>query len=168
MYKRQTYVSPSFYRSFAHTPDEAAGGVQKIFSFVVPEDLPGLRAAVFDAVRSNDLIDHSYRVSYGGTTEWRRIRAKRIPESADGIERIVSVITDITGLKHVNEQLREAEERYRTAAQLSDAMLWEVDIASKTLTLTGSVWKKFNYETLVFPDAPESYLRSAGGVGKYW
>ena len=64
---------------------------------------------------------------------------------------IASVITDITGLKHVNEQLREAEERYRTAAQLSDAMLWEVDIASKTLTLTGSVWKKFNYETLVFP-----------------
>ena len=158
---RVTYVSPSFYRSFAHTPDEAAGGVQKIFSFVVPEDLPGLRAAVFDAVRSNDLIDHSYRVSYGGTTEWRRIRAKRIPESADGIERIVSVITDITGLKHVNEQLREAEERYRTAAQLSDAMLWEVDIASKTLTLTGSVWKKFNYETLVFPDAPESYLRAS-------
>lgn len=155
---RITYVSPSLYRSFGRSTEGEEDSKQKIFSYVYPADLPGLRTALFKTAESDELLTNTYRVTTESGVEWRRIRAKRIPEQGDGIHRLVAVITDVSDLKHADEHLREAEVRYRTAVEQTNAMLWEVDIASKTLTLTGPAWDRLHSGTTVFPDAPGSYL----------
>ncbi|MDO5562292.1 MAG: diguanylate cyclase [Synergistaceae bacterium] len=153
-----TYVSPSLYRSFGRRFDQDSN--QKIFSTVHPSDLPGLRAAVFEAAKSNDLTEYPYRVVYDDRTEWRSMRCKRIPDAEDGVSRVVAAIADITGMKRANDDLRDAEERYRTAAEQTEALLWEVDIPTKKLTLIGTAWGKTTRRTGIAYDVPDGYVQT--------
>lgn len=158
---RITYVSPSFYHSFGRDSSDETKSGQNILSLIYPDDQPGLNEALMRAGRDNDPVDYAYRViNSAGQPEWRRIRAKRIPDTGDGVARIVTVITDITSLRRANEQAREAEERYRIAVEQTDAMLWDVDVPAKTATLRGAAWAEFHREQHVFTHMPQGYIAS--------
>ena len=155
---RITYVSPSLFTSFERTAQNIGDYGENIMSVIVPADLPKVREAVFQTAKNNEIMEISYRVTIKSGEAWRHLRAKRIPESPDGIPRVIAVITDITRLKSIEENLRETEMRYRTAVEQTDTMLWEVDIPSRTITLTGPAWDAVGFNATVFPDAPEGYL----------
>lgn len=155
---RITYVSPSLFTSFDRSTKNVGDYGENIMSLIVPADLPKVREAVFQTAKNNEIMEISYRVIAENGDAWRHLRAKRIPESPDGIPRVIAVITDITHLKSIEENLRETEMRYRTAVEQTDVMLWEVDIPSRTITLTGPAWESAGFEASVFPNAPEGYL----------
>ena len=155
---RITYVSPSLFRSFGRTEIRIGRTSEQAMSIVYPPDLPGLREVLFRTAHNHELANYSYRVVNNDRLEWRHIRAKRLPENEDGIPRLISVITDVSSLKSTEENLRETEVRYRTAVEQTDITLWEVDLASRTLTLLGAAWADRGYDRTVFPDAPESFL----------
>ena len=153
---RITYVSPSLCRAFGRDMKRSTDPSQGIFAYVLKEDRSALKASIFQAAQGGACIDHSYRVAFKDKIEWRRIRTKRIPERGDGLHRVVSVITDVSDIKRSNERLLEMEMRYRTAIEQTKAMLWEVDIPSKTLTLTGPGWSDLGVSERNYPNAPEN------------
>lgn len=77
----------------------------------------GLRDAAFRAVKSEEVVDYSYRIYEDDVLAWRNIRIKSIPDQGDGVDRLVAVVTDITKLQKTTEDLRQTEEKYRNAVE---------------------------------------------------
>ena len=155
---RATYVSPSVYRTFDRTPNQIRTTGEGFFDFVLPEDMPGLRSALIETAKGSELLDYSYRVSDRSGVEWRHMRAKRLPEAGSGKRKLICIVTDITFLKETEESLIEAELRYRNAIEQTNALLWEVDLAKRTIKLTGPGWARFGDKPSIFENAPEGYL----------
>ena len=153
-----TYVSPSLYRTIGR----GKGEPDDILSSVLPEDRPGLKTALLQMANSDEVLEYPYRLQTPGGVKQRRVRVKRMPEAGDGVHRLIGVVTDVSALYRANEQLRAAEERYRIAVELTQSKLWEVDVPSRTLRLTGSAWGSRGLLAREFPNAPESYLPVSG------
>ncbi|HKM28455.1 MAG TPA: EAL domain-containing protein [Anaerovoracaceae bacterium] len=112
-----TYVSPSLFKSFRHTQEKGKDLKQSLLEPIMKEDLEGLNEAALSAVKSDEVIDYSYRTIEHGQLEWRNIRIKSIPDQGDGVDRLVAVVTDITELQRATENLRLTEEKYRIAVE---------------------------------------------------
>ncbi|MDD2647229.1 MAG: EAL domain-containing protein [Eubacteriales bacterium] len=167
---RPIYVSRSFYTNMKRTKHETGGEGEKLLSLIVPEDLPAVISAARSAA-SGEVTEAVYRVrstedvaAAGEEFEWRHMRASSIP-AKKGEKRVIAVITDVTKMKTAEEQLRLAEERYRIAMKQTGGLIWEVDIASKTLYQPEEVSRFFGAEGTVFANAPESVIE-LGVIGR--
>ena len=103
-----------------------------------PEDLPSYDAALiahFKGKTERFECDYRFRDRKGG---WRWARQHGIAErDADGrAVRLVGSTGDITGLKHAEQSLREAQERLALATQAATEGIYEWNLATGSLYLS--------------------------------
>ena len=151
------YVSPSFFRSLSRTPDEFSPHGKPLLELVIPQDRELVGRALHTAAETGQLTDCVYRVETGGIF-WHHMRLARLGASAHPAT-LIGVVSDITAIKQSEQLLRETEERYRIAVEQTKALIWEVDIPSRTLFQTEEVSRRFGISGSEFPNAPESILR---------
>jgi PAS domain S-box-containing protein len=77
--------------------------------------------------------------------------------------RLISMLafaTDISGRVHTEEALRLSEERYRHAAEASQAALWDFDMLTGKVTFSEAFRDMLGYERLEdMPDTLEAYMQ---------
>ena len=117
-----TYVSPAI-ESFLGLPPERFIG-QPFAQYVLPEDLDRAADNIRQLMSGNSPGPNEYRVVRpSGEIRWVRVSSR--PTFSDGlITGIQGVMTDITDVKRVEEQLEEAAtaaERQRLARELHDS-----------------------------------------------
>ena len=64
----------------------------------------------------------------------------------------------MTDFKRAEEKLRQSEERYRIAAELSHALVWEVDITTHTLYQSVETSRALGHSGSVYHNVPDGLL----------
>src|SRR5439155_5458674 len=155
-------MSSAMERTFGVTREQAVADANTLYSLILPEDLPRIRAAGDESIQTGKpfLIDYRLRTPDGGY-RWMHVRANPRP-LADGSTLWDAVALDITDRKRAEEALREreaelralserlrrSEERYRLLFERSfvgifrtrpDGVVMECnDVFARTLGYTGA------------------------------
>lgn len=123
---------------------------------------------------------HEYALVIGGQKRWFVSDAKRV-EATDGSFTVFVFRYDVTERKLAEEALRESEERYRLAAEAANDILYDWDIANRTLTWGASLQRVLGQPAsvgldewlkLIHPDDRERVVRACdqtlAGEGRSW
>ena len=164
-----TYASPSTIKSFNRSWSDIGKHGCEAFSVVLQEDLPDLLKAIREAAESGAQLDHAYRVtSSKGDIEWRHICGSRLPESENGVRRVICTITDLTSVKEaeavLRRQKRELAERYERAAEMRNRIDKD-SVCSFELNLTQNLCVKQHVQGAYFTKRSEN--SDADGVFTY-
>ncbi|MDO4552776.1 MAG: diguanylate cyclase, partial [Bacillota bacterium] len=154
-----TYVSPSFFKFTGWSREEVGAYGERLLSLVYPEDLPPVIETLRRAAESSEPQDCAYRAGKGGL-DWRHLRVVRLSVLSDAKASVIGVVSDITDLKKEEEQREISEARYRMAAELTEATIWEVDIASRTMWQAGGVFGGQERRERTIRDVPRGFLES--------
>jgi diguanylate cyclase (GGDEF) domain len=154
-----TYASPSLYSATKRSRDDLGEHGENALAFVHPEDLPLLTAAIHRTAETGEVRDLTYRIA-PDRKEWRHIRLARFALRPDGTASVIGALSDVTGFKQSEEQLALSEKRYRIADELSHALIWEVDVASKTLYQTAETSRALGYDETVYHNMPDGLLEA--------
>jgi len=108
------YISPSIFHITGFKPEELAGGDP--LRMVHPDDVMGVRAAFARALENPPLVETvCYRLRHrNGRTIWCESAGNTIMDEAGGVEEIHLMTRDVSSRRRVEDQLREAEARYRS------------------------------------------------------
>jgi len=148
---RLTYASPNLCC--------APGGElpEGIFPPFCPKDQPRLEAALRRTAESGEASELTCRCGPSGTG-WQRLRISRLTLMTDGTASVIGILTDMTEFKRSEEKLRQSEERYRIADELSHTLIWEVDIASRTLYQSAEMTRTLGHGSSVFHNVPDGLI----------
>ena len=125
-----------FARSFGLDPARCLTGLplEEVTASIHPEDLPGVEAAIAEALARGGAYRHDYRVrpAEGG---WRWVTATgRVEADAAGRPlRFPGVLLDIHERRTTEAALHEAEERLRLATDFAEVGFWDVDTATDAI-----------------------------------
>ncbi len=150
------YVSSSFYKSLNKNEEEAGSNGEDLLSLVYPADLQTVKEAMRRAA-CGEVTDCAYRVGAEGKI-WHQIRLAKLPDIKEKSNSVIGVITDISKLKKSELRLSFAEERYRLAMKQTKGLIWEVDIAKRTIYQSMEVSKAFGFSECVFENVPEAII----------
>ncbi len=121
-----------------------------------PEDRERTRQAWRAAVegQSDYEIEHRFR-RFDGTYRWFKTRGLAIRDSEDNVYKWLGTCTDITTDKQLEEELRQAHERFYLAVRGSNLAIWEVDmpdglIEKGRVTLVNA-WESLGYDPAEAP-----------------
>jgi PAS domain S-box-containing protein len=102
------------------TQDKRNQGEFWLKSCIYPDDQPALMAKVNESIRNKSVFEHEYRfVRKDGSSGWRFARAIPLLDANQEIVEWFGTASDITQRKEAEEALRESEERFRVAQELS-------------------------------------------------
>ncbi|MDR3553171.1 MAG: PAS domain S-box protein [Syntrophobacteraceae bacterium] len=102
------------------TQDKRNPGEFWLRSCIYPDDQPALLAKVNESIRNKSVFEHEYRfVRKDGSSGWRFARAIPLMDANQEIVEWFGTASDITQRKEAEEALRESEERFRVAQELS-------------------------------------------------
>ena len=118
----------------------------EFLSRIHPDDLNGLDARVEEARRTLGEYDFEFRIVLpSGETRWAVARGHVSRHPLRPGLYMVGITWDITERRRTEEALREAEERYRLAAQATDDAIWDWDLTSDEIRWNESVCTLFGY-----------------------
>ena len=112
------YMSPQVKQIYGYTPEEWRGNPQLWEEGLHPDDRDDVVAKVERHIREGVPYEAEYRFRHrDGRWVWVHDEAVMIPLEEGGVRVSQGVIYDITPQKRQEEQLREAEERYRAIVE---------------------------------------------------
>jgi PAS domain S-box-containing protein len=123
--------------------DEARG--RTLFDFVMPEDLPALRAQLLPALEQDGQWEGEWRYRNVKTGEPVLVSKKvtLIRDPATGAPTAYATVSrDIADRKRAEDALRESEERFRSMADSTPALVWLSDLEMKR-TYFNRTWLEF-------------------------
>ena len=83
-------------------------------SYILPEDMPGVSAAIDSAIRTRSMFQMEHRVRLAnGDVGWTLSRAIPLLDADGEITEWFGAASDVTDRKTAEERLRESEEKYR-------------------------------------------------------
>ena len=109
------YISPQIEDITGYTPEECQDPDLR-YRMVHPEDREWIQAEDEQPGEPGQVVTTEYRVVHRtGRTVWVRNEAVIVEDEGNGTRYWQGLMTDITGRKQAEEELREAEERFRSA-----------------------------------------------------
>ena len=162
--KRTLYVSPQVQRITGFTPKEWIGESALWRRRVAEEDLEWLDATIERHNVEGVPFDAEYRFRHkDGHWVWLKDSAIFLRDEAGAPSFSQGVIFDITERKAAEEQLLEAEERYRAIVEHVPAVIYvdAADASMRTVYISPHVYDLTGYTPEEWLDDPELWLRSA-------
>lgn len=139
---RVTYSSHNLFFAGAGDSERTSVRGENIWSIILSEDREPLKAVICEASLTGAELDHTCRIyNSAGQIEWRHIRGTSLPDSGDGVHRMIHVATDITKQKHVEAELREKDSIIDFAMRNTDVNLWYFNYETAECQLTKSCQK---------------------------
>lgn len=157
------YVSPSYSRLMG--VDLAQYELPRPLSQIQvhPDDIVEYTRLLREGAESGVAVDHVHRSSADGENwHWLHVRAIRVSYADSEYPVMLTVVTDISELKHQSDLLRTSNERLRIAFGQTETILWEVDIATRVFGIYDITTHSYEPGT-VMPNFPESLI-AAGWV----
>lgn len=134
-----TFLSPQVERLFGYTVEEwrAAPGFWR--ARVHPDDLPA--ALVIDEAAYSATHSYAYEMNYrliasDGRTLWVRDLCRVVVEPGRP-NRMIGLMIDVTQQKHTELELLRSDERYALAARGSNDGIWDWDLRTGVLHVSG-------------------------------
>jgi PAS domain S-box-containing protein len=104
------YISPAFEKIWGRTVESLRAKPHEWSSFILPEDRARVVAAFSDLTTTTPSLDIEYRiVRPDGEVRWVRVHGVQVRNAADQLIRHIGVVTDITGRKQMEEQVRQSQ-----------------------------------------------------------
>jgi PAS domain S-box-containing protein len=123
---RVLYVSPAFETIWGVPVASLEGSLQRVFSYVHPEDRPRLDASLPQSL--NGVWNQHYRiVRPDGAVRWIHSRGYPVRDEAGAVYRIVGIATDVTDQVATLRALEHSEGLFRALTENSAEMLNVVD-----------------------------------------
>ncbi len=124
-------------------------GEDFIPKFMHPDDLPRYRTHLerINSLKKDEVAEFEYRMRHvSGRYQWFYSRVAAFARHDDGtVSQIISVATDITGHKEVEEFLRQSEERYRDILDNMQEAYYEVDLDGNFTFFNTSAMMRLGY-----------------------
>lgn len=155
-----SYISPVADKMLG-LPDGTVGdSFEKYFSYVHPEDLPGVRDILSKGLRTlaRDLTTEYRLQKADGTTIWVRSKGSAYSQS-DGRVTAFGTTSDITERKCMEEDLRKSKEMYRNIFENSIIGIFQSIPGGKYLSVNPAFARLFGYDT------PEELIASVTDIG---
>ncbi len=131
------FMSDSVEALYGVPAAEVRADANVLFSYLHPDDAPGITSSFLDSAETMTTWHHEYRVTlpkFGVRWMLGDARPEKLPDG-----RIVwhGVSTDITETKRMQEALRASEERFRSLTQMGADWYWEQDAAFRFTEISG-------------------------------
>lgn len=155
-----SYISPVADKMLG-LPDGTVGdSFEKYFSYVHPEDLPGVRDILSKGLRTlaRDLTTEYRLQKADGTTIWVRSKGSAYSQS-DGRVTAFGTTSDITERKCMEEDLRKSKEMYGNIFENSIIGIFQSIPGGKYLSVNPAFARLFGYDT------PEELIASVTDIG---
>ena len=115
-------------------------------AFAHPDDVPHAAAEFARSMETGDPYDVRFRVRTPDQgNRWVRSRAWPRRDESGRILRWYGFTEDIHDAVIAEAETRDAEERYRLAAQATEDVIWDFDIASGTVTWSSALERHFGH-----------------------
>ncbi|MCX6266693.1 MAG: ATP-binding protein [Bacteroidetes bacterium] len=122
------YASEAIREIYRVSPDEVREDASKVFAIGHPDDLAGVIASIQSSAQTLTPWQHEYRVKFDDGTI-RSLYGNAVPQKdEDGSVLWHGYISDITGRKRVEDDLRIREERYRLLAENARDVIWNMKL----------------------------------------
>ncbi|MEK0084454.1 PAS domain-containing protein [Benzoatithermus flavus] len=122
-------------------PGRFEGSIHELIAFVLEEDRPAL-IEQREAMLAGEIpgIEAEFRVRCAdGAIRWFRVKARVRRDGAGAPSSTLGVAMDVTALKEAESALRASEERHRLALAAMHGIVYEHDLASGRLSLSGEI-----------------------------
>ncbi len=124
----------------------AGVSVGEFFSRIHPDDMAGLNASIEEAKRTLGEYSFEFRIVLPlGEVRWAIARGHVAQNSSRHGLYMVGVTWDVTERRRTEEALREAEERYRLAAQATNDAIWDWNLEANEIRWNEAVCTLFGY-----------------------
>lgn len=107
----------------------------KMINLIVPEDREIVINTMGAQLQSGNHTKFECRIKYQGKFLWILAQGQ-LTKNEKGCDRFCFVLVDITAEKESREALRRSEERYKIIIDQSDAIMFEWDFTSDTITFS--------------------------------
>jgi PAS domain S-box-containing protein len=166
----EMHYSPRARAIYGFSPDEPVT-YEKVRDATHPEDLPRTsalaRRALDPAIRNKDSYEYRIRRADTGEVRWVVAHGEAIFLPVDGITKAVrylGTLEDITDRKATELALRESELRQRLALDAARMAVWQVELATETITASPELNRMFGLPLEAKPTLAE--LRALYGPGE--
>ena len=141
-------------RMYGLTPGGFLGTQPAWEALVHPVDRPRALQRVTESLETGAPMEDEWRVIWpDGSIHWLAGRWRVLKNAEGKPVRMMGVHIDVTDRKHMEEALRESEERFRLATKATNDAIWDIDLR------TGTVSWNDTYSTLYGrpPDTSDSW-----------
>ena len=156
--------SPETERIFGLQPGQFGGTYEAYAAFAPPEVREGINAYIRTFLESSsegaEILYEQPIVRADGQSAWVEVRGTAFRSEQAQVAQMAGVCTDITQRKQADDALREAEERFRLAAQTVSDLIFEWDFATDELRWSGDIDATLGYEPGEFPHTFEAWRQS--------
>ncbi|TVS15163.1 MAG: PAS domain S-box protein [Gammaproteobacteria bacterium] len=137
------------------TPD-VDGGI----AYYAPEYRDRIRALFSACVEHGEPYDEELEIiTARGRRVWVRTIGEPVRDAGGQVVAIQGAFQDISRRKASEEELRQSEERYRHAAEASQAALWDYDMDSDELTFSEAFRDMLGYDEVAqMPQSMTAYM----------
>lgn len=121
------YASEAIREIYRLNPEDVREDASRVFAVVHPDDLENHLASIQASARDMTPWQNEYRLKFGdGTVRW--LYGNALPQrEADGSILWHGFITDITERKNIEDELKQAKERYDYATAIGKVGTWDWD-----------------------------------------
>jgi PAS domain S-box-containing protein len=151
------YASNGIHNIFHVSPNQVIHDASAVLARLHPDDSEGVAASIMVSARDLVLWLHEYRVIFDdGTVHWLSGNAMPMQE-ADGSVLWHGFITDITGRKQAEDELKLVSSRLALATRAGGVGVWDYDIASNTLAWDHQMFALYGIKKEDFGGAYEAW-----------
>ena len=141
-----TFVNENVYAMAGYTPQEVCGGMSAL-DFVCPEDSERLKQNIRKILQSNPLEANEYCL-LKKNGEKVEVLIKSTLKTENGVVKgLRGVITDITQLKRLEENLKQSEERFRNIFMHTTVGMYRTTPDGRILMANPALIKMLGYDS---------------------
>ncbi|MSC84448.1 diguanylate cyclase [Eubacterium sp. am_0171] len=144
-----TYLNHGIISLFGYTRKEIKEKFHdRYIEMIHPKDQPAVHRHYREQLSEGRAQTLEYRIlTREGAALWV-LEKCRLIVGADGIEYVNCILTDISGIKKVQEQMALSMERYRIIMNQTNDITFEGDLEKHTISYSSNWEKKFGYKPL--------------------